>query len=142
MKLAGILKYNNCQEIDKFYWHFLNFMIYCVYKMEGKEMDSKNSKERNFIKSLLAKNWTQFKIKPKGWFKMGNAKVLTREEMSTIMAGNSLKRGPGEFPGIKCCDSNGNCSCCQASQISCDYASCEDGYHCETCNSLNNPCSN
>ena len=28
-------------------------------------MDSKNSKERNFIKSLLAKNWTQFKIKPK-----------------------------------------------------------------------------
>ena len=37
-------------------------------------MDSKNSKERNFIKSLLAKNWTQFKIKPKEAMEMVKTK--------------------------------------------------------------------
>ena len=37
-------------------------------------MNSKNSKERNFIKSLLAKNWTQFKIKPKEAMEMVKTK--------------------------------------------------------------------
>lgn len=37
-------------------------------------MDSINNKKRNFIKSLLAKNWTQFKIKPKEAMEMVKTK--------------------------------------------------------------------
>ena len=37
-------------------------------------MKSINSKKRNFIKSLLAKNWTQFKIKPKEVMEMVKTK--------------------------------------------------------------------
>ena len=37
-------------------------------------MNSINNKKRNFIKSLLAKNWTQFKIKPKEAMEMVRTK--------------------------------------------------------------------
>lgn len=37
-------------------------------------MNSINNKKRNFIKSLLAKNWTQFKIKPKEAMEMVKTK--------------------------------------------------------------------
>lgn len=37
-------------------------------------MNSINNKKRNFIKSLLAKNWTQFKIKPKEAMEMVQTK--------------------------------------------------------------------